>query len=356
MSQESSYLKIPSEFGQQIITKTDKIRLRNKELEVKKEADSILIPLVRQPNDDEIGVFKKIFPEIQYGETIFQEHKKEQKSLEEVLDGVLPPHLLASLPKALDIVGDIAIIELPPELKTFEKVVGEAVLKIHKNTKTVLAKAGAVGGTFRVRDFTFVAGEPRTNTIHKENGCQYQVDLAKAYFSPRLSFEHDRIASMVEKGETVVDLFAGVGPFSILVAKKHSSIRVFAVDINPEAFTLLERNLLLNRVQDKVVPVLGDARHIVHEKLSGTADRVIMNLPESAIEFVDVGCEAIRSEGGVVHFYDFVRHPDSMEAAKCRFTAEVEKAGKRVKCFQTTRAVRETAPYEQQVVLDAVVI
>jgi tRNA (guanine37-N1)-methyltransferase len=171
-----------------------------------------------------------------------------------------------------------------------------------------------------------------------------------------LSYEHGRIASLVREGEIVVDLFAGVGPFSVLVAKKHSTAKVYAVDINPEAFALLERNVLLNRVQGNVVPILGDARQTIHEKLSGVVDRVIMNLPGSAIEFVDVACEVIKSDGGVVHFYDFVRRPDSMEALKSRFTAEVVKTGRKVNRFLSVRAVRETAPYEQQVVLDVVVV
>jgi tRNA (guanine37-N1)-methyltransferase len=142
----------------------------------------------------------------------------------------------------------------------------------------------------------------------------------------------------------------------VLVGKQNSTVKVYAIDINPEAFTLLKKNVLFNRVQDNVTPVLGDARQIVSEKLSGVADRVIMNLPESAIEFVDAACVAIKSEGGVVHFYGFTRRPDSTEAMKSRFTAEVEKTGRKVDRFLSVRAVRETAPYEQQVVLDAVVV
>ena len=356
MPKKSPCLRVSRIHGQRIIVLADKLGLRDRMFEIQNEAGSIYVPLVRQPTEGEFYVFKHEVPSVQLEVAVFHERKQQKTTLEEALANLLPPHLLASLPHALDVVGDIAIIEIPPELKPHEKLVGEAILGVHRNVKTVLAKAGAVGGTYRTREFTVIAGENRTRTVHKEYGCQYQVDMAKAYFSPRLSHEHERVASLVREGETVVDLFAGVGPFSVLIGKKHQTVRVYALDINPEAFTLLKKNVLLNRVQGNVVPILGDARQIVHNKLAGTADRVIMNLPESASEFVDVACEALKSEGGVVHFYGFVRLPDTVGAMKSRFAAEVEKAGRRVERFLSARAVRETAPYEQQIVLDAFVI
>src|SRR3989337_4513003 len=143
----------------------------------------------------------------------------------ETLEGQLPPHLKASLPKALDIVGDIAIVEVPPELETQKNLIGKAILEAHRNVRTVLAKAGAVSGDYRLRDFEVIAGEHNTSTIHKEFGCSYQVDVAKAYFSPRLSHEHERVASLVQNGETVADLFAGVGPFSVLIGKSHKDVQ-----------------------------------------------------------------------------------------------------------------------------------
>ena len=201
-------------------------------------------------------------------------------------------------------------------MKTYEKPIGEAILETHKNIKTVLAKAGAISGTFRLREFTFVAGERKTQTVHKEFGCQYHVDVAKAYFSPRLSHEHMRVASLVQEGETVADLFAGVGPFSVLIGKKNPKVKVYAVDLNPDAVELLKVNVRVNRVENRVFPILGDAREIAQAKLEGLADRVIMNLPETAIDFVDAACQAIKPEGGIIHFYGFVRSPDTAENLK----------------------------------------
>lgn len=355
MLRESSCLRVPKIQGQKTLALADKLGLRDKQLEIQKDGFFICVPVIRPLTENEVSLLKEEAVEFQLETRVFEEQEQQERTLEDVLANALSPHFLASLPRALDIVGDIAIVEVPTELRPHEKLLGEAILQTHRNIGTVLAKAGAVSGTYRTREFDVIAGEPRTRTIHKEFGCQYYVDVAKAYFSPRLSHEHQRVALLVQKDEVVVDLFAGVGPFSILIAK-NVAVKVYAVDINPEAFELLKRNILLNRVQNRVVPILGDARQVVHDKLSGVADRVIMNLPESAIEFVDVACEALKCAGGVVHFYGFLRQPDSIDAMKLRFAEAVEKTGRRVEQLLSARTVRETAPYQQQIVLDAHVV
>ncbi len=356
MDREATCIKVPKTLGQKTVSLTSKLNLRDRELEIQRNKDFLRVPLLRQPTKVESDHFRQQGLEFSLETGFFRERQRHDVTLAEVLENVIAPHLLASLPHALDVVGDIAIIEIPSELKSHEAEVGEAILKTHRNVRTVLAKAGAVSGTYRLRDFTVIAGEPRTQTIHREFGCQYMVDVAKAYFSPRLSHEHQRVASLVQKGETVVDLFAGVGPFSVLIARSQDDVRVFALDINPDAFALLKKNILLNRVQSRVTPLLGDARQIVHDRLPGVADRVIMNLPESASEFVDVACEAVKPAGGVIYFYGFVRQPDSVDSMKIRFSESVERAGRKVDHVLCTRTVRETAPYQSQVVLDAHIV
>jgi len=325
-------------------------------LEIKRDEKNLCIPLVRQPEESELAALKGQAPDYQLETKVFTERRPPARTLMQVLEYKLPPHLLASLPQALDIVGDIAIVEMPPELKLYEKIVGEAILKTHKNIKTVLAKAGAISGTFRLRGFSFIVGEHKTKTMHREFGCQYHVDVAKVYFSPRLSHEHMRVAWLVQSGETVVDLFAGVGPFSVLIGKKNPKVRVYAVDVNPEAVRLLKVNVRVNRVENRVYPILGDANQITATELKGSADRVIMNLPETSIEFVHAACQAIKPKGGIIHFYAFVRSPDSVENLKLRFCKAVEETGRKVEAFLYAKGIRETAPYESQIVLDAKIV
>ena len=353
MPKKSVCVKASKIHGEKAIILLNKLKIADKELRIQRVNDFIYIPLIHQPSRNELETLKRQVPEYEVATYTFPEEKKRKATLTELLEDKLQPHLLASLPRAIDFVGDIAIIEIPPELESHKVLVGEAILKLHKNVQTVLAKAGAVSGVYRLREFNVIAGKPKTDTVHKEYGCRYHVDLARAYFSPRLSNEHSRVASLVKEGETVVDLFAGVGPFSILIAKTHGNAKVYAVDMNPHAVEFLKKNIRLNRVYGKVYPLSGDAKQIVKQSLSGVADRVIMNLPERAIAFVDAACNMIKPTGGIIHFYSFADASNTLEDIKLRLIEAVEKSGRKVEKLLSSRFVRATAPHEWQIVLDA---
>ena len=356
MSEHAVCIKVKKNHGEKALILANKLGLTNRELKIQQNTNHLYIPLTRQPGEAELKKLKAELSDFELTTEAFAKKKPQQKTLHQVLEDQLPQDLLTALPRALDVIGDIAVIDIPPELKMHERVIGEALLKTHKNVRTVLAKVGAVTGTYRLRELVVIAGENRTTTTHKEHGCQYNVDVATAYFSPRLSTEHNRVASLVQKGDTVVDLFAGVGPFAVLIAKKNADVKVYAVDINPEAVEFLKKNIRLNRVDNRVIPIQGNARQTVEERLLGVADRVIMNLPEKAIEFVDAACKAVKPSGGIVHYYAFIRLQDSLEAAQQRFSEAVEKAGRKVDMFLSAKTIRETAPYECQIVLDAKIL
>lgn len=351
MPKKYAYLKVPKTYGEKAITITNKMKILSKELKIKRNGTFLCLPITRKLTHTELSSIKKQIPNLRTSITTFNE-KKTTKTFIELLENELPPHLFASVPRSLDIIGDIAVIEIPPELEDHKNLIGEAVLKAHKTVETVLAKAGPISGPYRLRKFRTIAGKPKTKTIHKENGCQYHVDLAKVYFSPRLSHEHGRVASLVKNGETIIDLFSGVGPFAILIAKTHKNVKVYAVDANPYAIDLLKENIRLNRVEDKVYPILGDANRVAEEKLSGMGDRVIMNLPEKALEFVNAACITIKPAGGIVHFYGFVTVSDSLGNMKLKFRDAVEMSGRKLKRITSSRLVRATAPYEWQAVID----
>jgi tRNA (guanine37-N1)-methyltransferase len=350
---ETTCLKVPKNLGEQAIRLIRELKIFNRELKIQQIEDCLCIPLTNEPPPAILKKFENNLPEFEISAHNFPERKKRHFTPLNFLADKLPSHLLGSVPRAIDFVGDIAIVEVPPQLVNHKQIIGETILKAHKQTSTVLAKSGAVEGVYRTRDFEVIAGAEKTATVYREYGCVYHVDVAKAYFSPRLSTEHNRVASQVKDGETVVDLFAGVGPFAIPIAKKHENVRVYAVDVNPDAIALLKRNVAVNRAEKQVVPLLGDARQVVREQLSGKADRVIMNLPETALEFADVACEALKPEGGIMHYYGFVKALNPLETAKVRLTEAVRQNNRQVNNFLLAKTVREVAPYTWQVVVDA---
>jgi tRNA (guanine37-N1)-methyltransferase len=349
---EATCLKVPKKLGEQAIRLVREFNLFNSELSVQQLEDSLCIPLISVPSPFALKKLENL-PEYEILTHSFVERKKRHFTHLDLLANNLPPDLLTLVPRAIDFIGAIAIVEIPSELTDHKKLIGEALLEAHKQTSTVLAKSGAVGGVYRIRNFEVIAGPNKTATVHREYGCIYYVDVAKAYFSPRLSSEHNRIASQVKAGETVVDLFAGVGPFAIPIAKNQKDVRVYAVDVNPDAIDLLKRNIAVNRAEKQVVPVLGNARQVVKNQLLEKADRVIMNLPETAYEFVDVACEALKEDGGIIHYYEFMKVSDPLETVKVRLTEAVNKCNRTVTKILLAKPVREVAPYTWQVVVDA---
>jgi tRNA (guanine37-N1)-methyltransferase len=356
MPRPSVYIKVQKSQGEKTIILATKLGLADKSLVIQREEASICIPLVREPEGIELSTLKSQISKFTIYTAVFSEKQLPPETLTQALQDKLPLELLGKVPQAFDIIGDIVVIEIPPQLKAYQSLVGEAILQTQKNVTTVLGKAGDINGVFRVRDYNYIAGENKTKTIHKEFGCQYHVDIAKAYFSPRLSHEHERVAALVQDGETVADLFAGVGPFSVLIGKRNPTVKVYSVDLNPDAVKLLNVNVKVNRVENNVYPILADAREISKTKLKQSADRVIMNLPETAIDFVDAACNAIKPKGGVAHFYGFVRSPDTIEDLKQQFMRLVENEERKVETFLYAKSIRETAPFESQVVLDAKIV
>ncbi len=224
-------------------------------------------------------------------------------NLKELLKDKLTEDELKLLRRSFDVVGDIAIIEIPPELEHKEKIIAEALLSEHKNIKVVAKKASKVEGVERIRRVKVIAGENRTITLHKENGIVLKVDVNKVYFSPRLSSERLRILNQVKDGERIIDMFAGVGPYSILIAK-NKDVEIDAIDINPHAYQLLLENMKLNKLKGKIVPHLGDAAEVI--KTLRPADRIIMNLPEKAVEYLNLAASKIKN-GGIIHLYTFLK-------------------------------------------------
>lgn len=196
---------------------------------------------------------------------------------------------------SFDIVGDIALVDVPEELQDRKKEIAEALLT-RKPVHAVFQKVSKVQGEFRTRTFQHLSGERKSETIHTEYGLKFKVDINKVYFNPRLATERLRIAKKVNPGEIVTDMFCGVGPFSLMISKFSEAEKIYAIDINPEAIRFLRENLRINKIGN-VIPVLGDAKEEISK--IGRTNRVIMNLPQNAFEFLP---QALLY-GDIIHYY-----------------------------------------------------
>jgi tRNA (guanine37-N1)-methyltransferase len=219
----------------------------------------------------------------------------------------LPKKLMEELPTSYDVVGAIILIKVPKTLFHYRKEIGNALLEIHKNIRTVCL-IDPVSGELRTRNVAIIAGENQTLTIHTEYGLSFYIDVETTYFSPRLASERKRIADLVKPGEIVVDMFAGVAPFSIMIARYAKPKIVYAIDKNKEAIKLAQQNAKQNHVLDTVEIIYADAND-VEKVVPKKADRIIMNLPFSANRFFSLAL-SIAAKTCIVHYYDIIKEED----------------------------------------------
>jgi len=235
-----------------------------------------------------------------------------KNNLRSNLRGKIPPHLLDTIPSSFDILGSkgeaVAIIEIPDGLIPHEKIIAEALMAVHKNVKSVLAKESERYGELRLRKYRLILGDPNTEIIHKESGCRFKLDPQTTYFSARESTERERICSQVKGPEEILVMFSGIGPFPICLAKHNKDVVCYAIELNPQAHRYCLENIKLNKLEDKVIAIQGDVREIC-PKLNKTFDRVIMPLPKGAHLFLDVAVPMVKP-GGVLHFYHWAKNDD----------------------------------------------
>ena len=263
------------------------------------------------------------------------------------------------VPSSFDIVGSrsgaIAILEFPPETpERVKRIVAEALMKLHKNVRLVLAKKSGRRGVYRLREYEVIAGEGGTEVLHKEHGVLLKVDPTRVYFSPREATERLRVASQVRPGEFVMVMFAGVGPYALMIAKKQPEVKqVIAIEINPDAYRYMVENIRLNKAEGKVVPVLGDVRYEA-PRWYGMCDRVVMPLPKGAHEFLDQAFQCLKPEGGVIHFYHWA--PEEELYCEAYYLLEREARLRRAHIrVLDARVVSEYAPRVYKVCVDVLV-
>jgi tRNA (guanine37-N1)-methyltransferase len=277
-----------------------------------------------------------------------------RKRLKEKFSNSLTAYQLSKVYNSFDIIGDIAIIKTSNANSDEAKLIANKILAIHKNVKSVFTQTSGIKIGYRTRELKYLAGENRTVTEYKESGCIFEVDIGKCYFSPRLSYERKRISKLVNSGETVVNMFSGVGCFSVIIAKSMPSAKVYSIDINPSAVEYLGKNICRNHLYASVIPLLGDAKKIVESQLVGVADRVLMPLPELALKYLSTAICALKPSGGWIHYHDFehaasIEDPIEKSIDKVSQTLDSISVGYR---FANSRVIRSTGPNWWHIVLD----
>ena len=220
-------------------------------------------------------------------------------SLRELLKDKLQDEKLLLLPKGFEVIGDIAIINLPPPLYDDRHLIAQSIISHSRKVKVVLLKKNKLAGEKRTAEFEILRGD-RTTTLHRENGCIFHVDIAKTYFSGKMYFERNRIAQKVNDGEDVLVLFCGVGPFLIPISKI-KKVKITGLDNNPAACRLFRKNAELNNIDAGIV--LGDANSM-GSLFKKDFDRIVMPAPYGQDHFLNLA-RALLKSGGTVHFYTF---------------------------------------------------
>ena len=270
--------------------------------------------------------------------------KKVVRNFSELLEDELTDEEIENLKTSFDTIGDIVILEIPDELYDKRQIIGDAAYEFTKR-KAIYMKKSAIKGTIRIRDLEFLAGSDDSVTIHKEHGVRLKLDVREVYFSPRLATERKRVMESVEDGEKILDMFCGIGPFPIVIAR-NKNVEIAAVDINENAIRYLEENIELNKLKGTVKPYCGDVREVA-KSFNCKFDRIIMNLPGLAYTFLDVAVDLIK-DGGIINYYEF---SDGYEQGIKRLKTACENAGKKVEIVNC-RKVKSISPDEWHVAID----
>lgn len=288
--------------------------------------------------------------------------------LKDALTGLLDERTIDKLVTSFDRIGEVIVIRVPADVNAAEQLhIAEALHTLYPKTRTIAAVPlhAQTEERYRTRDLRVIWGEPSLETRYLECGCCFKADLNQVFLSPRLSYERMRIAQKVAPGETVLNMFAGVGCFSVLIAKRQPHATIYSVDVNPHAFRYMNENVTLNRVEGRVICVLGDAGDVAAE-LQGRVDRVLMPLPEFAPTFLPAAVRALRFQGpgqagdgkaGMIHYYAVARGRDkrglfagpfarAKELVAAAFDARVRLD------LAEHRIVRSVGPRKYHVVLD----
>lgn len=368
---ETTFLKLKKTDAQYFIQfikekfKDDSIIAQKYKLEHKE--NYILFPLVE--NKELIDKLVKTMENLISFELVSREGINnpnfKYRTLEQALKGKIPPNYLNLIPRSYDIIGNIALLEFekPDQINNskyneIKDLVAKAVIDVNRNVLSVFEKKSQIKGSYRLRDLAYLEGENNTETVHKENDCVFHLDIKTTHFSPRLVYERRRISeSDIQENEVIVDMFSGVGTFSIQIAKL-KTVEIHAFDLNPAAYNFLKENIGLNKLKGKVFPYNMDIKDLINplnqvgKKLYNDVDRILMNLPEGSIDFIDVPCFLLKKSGGILHFYQFSEKPNAIDITIRTLKKKLNEFNWAIDKIIDSKIVKSYSPKAELVVVD----
>ena len=227
------------------------------------------------------------------------------------MECIVPEPLLHLVPNSFDIIGNIAVISIPPGLDNYKAQIAQAIISKHGNISTVLNKVSMLEGEGRVGRYEILSGTT-TRTEHREYGFRYRLDVNEVFFNPHLSYERFRVASQIRGYEQILVPFCGVGPYVVPAASKGE--HVVAVENNQKACKWLAENVKLNRVDMNVSIIYGDASHIPN-MVRCSFHRAVLPIPYGMDHFL-YEISGLVEQGGIVHFYTFKKQYQIQELLK----------------------------------------
>lgn len=253
-----------------------------------------------------------------------------------------------------DIIGTIAILDIPKELEKYKKEIANFLMQKNKNIQTVAQRQTATEGKYRIRKIKIIAGKKTTKTINKESGVRLLVDINKMYYSPRFSEERLRIAKQIKKNENVLVLFSGICPYPIVIEKHSNPKQIIAIELNKKAHEFALENIKLNKCK-KIIAINADVKkELKNKKYLNWADRIIMPHPTKAEEFFNLTLKAAK-KNSIIHLYTFKKSNQNTRAILKR----IKKSLKNKKIKLKLIFCKKVRPYSkdiEQLVLDIKVI
>jgi len=256
-------------------------------------------------------------------------------SLKEALKKKLTKKEMSAMRSSFDVVGSVAIIEIPEELEKKEKLIANTLIDLFKPVKTVVKKSGIHYGKYRRQKLTVIAGENTKVAEYKESGVRLKIDLEKCYFSSRLGTERLRVAKQIKPGDMILVMFSGVAPYPLVIAKNAEPEFIYGVELNPVAHKFAKENVVLNKAQDKITLYKGDVVNVV-PNLKQKFDRILMPMPKTALTFLEAAFKAAK-KGTIIHFYTFGKE-EEFKDLRNQIKAECKKHKKKCRILRTVKA------------------